>query len=96
MRSKSERERFPGVYWSEDDRDKGPFVIRLGGTSEFVSNINPHDEMSWPPGRVDFVKGWENSASLTYEEMDDAIKAASQVWDIEGFHTSVEALGRFG
>ena len=26
--------------------------------------------------------------------MDDALEAADQVWEIEGFHTSIECMGR--
>ena len=85
--------RFDGVYWSDSDRDKGPFMIRIGGTSEFVSHINPYDSRSWPPGRVDVVEGWANPQSIRYAELDDALEAAAQVWEIEGFHTSIEAMG---
>lgn len=85
------RFRDTGVTFYEDDRGGGPFKIRIGGTSEFVSNVDPNWERAWPPGKVDVVIGWENPLALTYETMDSAIKAAVQVWDIEGFHTSIES-----
>jgi|TARA_R110000824_G_C14901411_1_gene645491 hypothetical protein len=80
----------PGVTFYEEDRDSGPFMIRIGGTSEFVSFIDADDPSSWPPGCVDTVDGWENSKVLTYNTMDEALAAADVVWDIEGFHTNIE------
>ena len=83
-----------GITFYEDDREKGPFTIRIGGTSEFVSNIDPDWKRAWPPGKVEVVEGWGNRKALVFKTMDDAIKAAVQVWQIEGFHTSIEALRR--
>ena len=82
----------PGVTFYEEDRENGPFVIRIGGTSEFVSNIDPEDLTSWPAGSVDTVEGWENSEALVYDAMDEALEAADLVWEIEGFHTSIESM----
>jgi hypothetical protein len=82
----------PGVTFFEDDREKGPFTIRIGGTNEFVSDIDPDWERSWPPGKVDVVEGWGNRKALKFETMDKALEAADQVWDIEGFHTSIELV----
>ena len=83
-----------GVTFYEDDREKGPFIIRIGGTGEFVSDIDPDWKRAWPPGKVEVVEGWENPEALKFDTMDAAIKAAVQVWDIEGFHTSIEATLR--
>ena len=80
----------PGVTFYEDDRERGPFTIRIGGTSDFVSEIDPDRPRSWPAGKVELVEGWENPSSLTFETMDAALTAADQVWNIEGFHTSIE------
>ena len=82
----------PGVTFYEDDREKGPFKIRIGGTSEFVSEIDPDFKLAWPPGKVEVVAGWGNSKALVYDTMEAALEAADQVWDIEGFHTSVEVI----
>jgi len=79
-----------GVTYYEDDRSFGPFKIRIGGTNEFVSIIDPEDTRSWPVGSVETCKGWENIEALMFETMDAALAAADQVWDIEGIHTSVE------
>ena len=82
----------PGVTFYEDDREKGPFTIRIGGTNEFVSDIDPDWKRSWPPGKVDVVEGWDNQKALKFDTMDKALEAADQVWDIEGFHTSIELV----
>ena len=85
--------KFEGVYWHEEDREFGPFKLRIGGTRDFVSLIDPEDYRSSPPGRVELVEGWDNPRATLYKTMDDALEAASQVWEIEGFHASVEAIG---
>lgn len=81
-----------GITFSESDRDGGPFKIRIGGTNEFVSAIDPVCSRSWPPGNVDLVEGWDNHEALTYDTMDEALADAKLVRDIEGFHTSIEAM----
>ena len=81
----------PGVTFYEDDRGNGPFKIRIGGTSEFVSKIV--DVFSgWPNGDVQLVQGWDDPGALMFPTMDEALLAADKVWDIEGFHTSIEAI----
>jgi hypothetical protein len=82
----------PGVTFYEDDRERGPFKIRIGGTSEFVSDIDPDWKLAWPPGKVDIVEGWDHPGATVYETMDAALEAADQVWEIEGFHTSIEVI----
>ena len=83
---------YPGVTFYDDDRGKGPFMIRIGGTSEFVTNIQTgyYSRFGTPEDGVTLVKGWTDPAVLSYQTMDEALEAASQVWDIEGFHTSIE------
>ena len=80
----------PGVTFYEDDRGNGPFVIRIGGTREFVSGIDKDCPRSWPPGHVDLCEGWDNPSSLRYDTMNEALTAADLVWNIEGYHTSIE------
>ncbi len=86
----------PGVTFYEEDRECGPFMIRIGGTSEFVSSIQTGYYSRWggPPEGVMIVEGWENPKILTFGTMDEALEAADKVWDIEGFHTSIEAMNR--
>ena len=82
----------PGVTFYEDDRGNGPFMIRIGGTNEFVSNIHTgyYARFGSPAQGVTTVEGWDNPAIRIYPTMDAALRAADQVWDIEGFHTSIE------
>ena len=82
----------PGDTFYEEDREKGPFMIRIGGTSEFVSEIDPDYKRCWPPGQVLTCEGWDNPQTLTYTSMDEALLAADLVWEIEGFHTSIEIV----
>jgi len=79
-----------GVTFYEDDRGYGPFMIRIGGTSDFVSEIDPHYERCSPPGKVETTPGWRNPLALSFNTMDEALVAADQVWEIEGIHTSIE------
>ena len=71
---------------------KSGYKIRLGGTKEFVSKIDPTWARASPPGKVDFVEGWDNPLALVYETYEDAKTAANEVGEIEGFHTSVELI----
>ena len=80
----------PGVTFYEEDRHTGPFKIRIGGTSDFVSEIDPDYKRCWPPGQVLVCEGWDSPKALTYTTLDEALAAADQVWNIEGFHTSIE------
>jgi hypothetical protein len=82
-----------GVTYYEEDRGKGPFIIRIGGTREFVSSIQTgyYSRFGSPEKKVTLVEGWDNPAILSYQTMDEAIRAAVQVWNIEGYHTTVEA-----
>ena len=68
------------------------YKIRLGGTSEFVSEIDPTYARCSPPGKVEVVKGWNNPLALVYETYEAAKAAADEVGDIEGFHTTVEEV----
>ncbi len=79
----------PGVTFYEDDRGKGPFSIRIGGTTEFVGKIVEIFQ-AWPNGYVELCQGWDNPNALTFQTMDEALLAADKVWNIEGFHTSIE------
>ena len=79
-----------GVTFHEEDRGKGPFKIRIGGTSDFVSEIDSKYSRCSPPGKVETISGWDNPDAIIFLTMDEALIAADQVWDIEGFHTSIE------
>jgi hypothetical protein len=82
-----------GVIYHDEDRGKGPFMLRQGGTSNFVTSIRTNYYSRWgsPGEEVIFAKGWSNPAALSYQTMDEAIKAASEAYRIEGSYISIEA-----
>jgi len=60
------------------------YKIRLGGTSDFLSDIDREsDECS-------FVKGWANHSALIFHTYKTAKSASDAVYEIEGFHNSIE------
>jgi hypothetical protein len=68
------------------------YKIRLGGTSEFVSDIDPHASHCYPPGEVKFVKGWSHPDAIVFLTKTSAERAADKVMEIEGFHTTIEEV----
>ena len=68
------------------------FKIRLGGTNEFVSGIDPDASHCSPPGEVTFVEGWDNPDAKVWKNLEDAKIAEKEIWKIEGFHTSIEEV----
>ena len=66
------------------------YKIRLGGTSEFVSEIDPTYARCFPPGKVEFVVGGDNPSALVYKTYEEAKAASDEVGNIEGFHTTIE------
>ena len=68
------------------------FKIRIGGSSDFVSRIDPYDTRSCPPGSADTVSGWDHPDALQYDTREAAERAAHVVELIEGFHTCVEEI----
>ena len=65
------------------------FKLRQGGTSNFVSKIDTEDRSCYPPGRVDFVSGWE-AECLELTTQEEAKKAVDLVEEIEGIRCYVE------
>jgi hypothetical protein len=66
------------------------YKIRLGGTNEFVSGLDPYASHCCPPGEVKFVEGWNNPAAIVFLSKTSAERAKDMVAEIEGFHTSIE------
>ena len=63
------------------------YILRRGGTSEFVSEIIPG---RW--GDVIFVPGWEHPDRLTFTEAYLAEATAQTVEDIDGCTISIEEV----
>jgi len=68
------------------------FAIRIGGTNDFVSKIDPDDPRCCPPGSVDLVPGRYHPKVLHFSTQEEAEEAARQVFEIEGFHNTVEEI----
>ena len=62
------------------------YKVRLCGTNEFVSEIEPFDEL------VEFVEGWDNPSAIVFPTRTSANRAMDKIWEIEGFHTTLEEV----
>ena len=84
----------PGVKYIEGDRGKGPFIIRIGTTNEFVSDIRSGYYSRWGAPTVGVLRavGRDNPSVRIYQSMDSALRAAGHVWRIEGLHTTIETI----
>jgi len=81
-----------GIYNTAIERENMCFKIRLGGTNEFVSAIDPYAAHCYPPGEVKFVEGWGNPSAIIFHTRTSAERAKNKVWEIEGFHTTIEEV----
>ena len=68
------------------------YALRIGGTNEFVSRIDPLDGTCIPPGSISSVKGWTNPRILKFDSREDAEVASEEVLQIEGCSCSIEVL----
>lgn len=66
------------------------YKIRICGTNEFVSKIEPKYAGCYPPGRVELVVGWSNIRVKLYPTLLGAQRAVKLVEKIEGFHCDIE------
>jgi hypothetical protein len=66
------------------------YKLRICGTNEFVSKIDPSYAMCYPPGRVELVVGWSHPRVKVYPTLLGAQRAARLVEKIEGFHCDIE------
>ena len=80
------------IFYNNEDRGKGPFILRQSGTSNFVSkvNIGYYGRFGTPGESACLVKGWDNPDIAIYSSLDLAIESANHVSRIEGIHISVE------
>lgn len=68
------------------------YAIRIGGTNEFISKIDPDDRRCCPPGSADSVLGWDNPKMLRFSSEEEAKEASDLVGELEGIHTCVETV----
>ena len=62
------------------------YKIRLGGTNEFLTDIN------WERDVCTFAEGWDNPSALIFHTYEAAESASAAVDEIEGFHNSIELV----
>lgn len=68
------------------------YILRRGGTSEFVSEIIPDAEYCSPPGDVKYVSGWTNPKMLSFASSEQALVEAKIVEYIDGVTISIEEV----
>jgi hypothetical protein len=78
----------PGVTYHIDDKDSGPFTLRISGTNKFVSFIEAGP--SFVGLAVDTVVGWNNKSSLVFSTLAAALSAADLVWEISDYCITIE------
>lgn len=66
------------------------FILRRGGTNDFVSEIIPDADYCSPPGDVNYVEGWTNPDMLTFTSLGEAEAQKKIVEYIDGCHISIE------
>ena len=68
------------------------FALRIGGSNEFISNIDEYDTTCSPPGSAESVAGWTNPKILLFDKRIEAEHAGEIVERIEGFRVHVETI----
>jgi len=68
------------------------YKLRIGGSSNFVSSIDPFYERSSPPGRVMIVPGWDNPDAIIFGTLEAAEISKATVERIEGWRAEVEEV----
>ena len=62
------------------------YKVRLCGTREFVSEIEPFDEL------VEFVEGWDNPSAIVFPTRTSAERAMDKIWEIDEVNTTLEEV----
>jgi hypothetical protein len=68
------------------------YKLRICGTNEFVSKIDPKYAMCYPLGRVELVVGWTHPRVKVYPTLTGAKRAAKLVEKIEGCICDIEEV----
>ena len=68
------------------------YFLRISGTNEYISSINPDDTMCFPPGSATSVVGMGHADVLWFNTPGEAGEAADMVAYLEGFTCTVEHL----
>ena len=73
------------IIYYEEDRNHGPFIIRVSGAREFVSRVDGR----W----MEYSK--DPNEAIQYGDFDTAIEAAKEVFKRDHMHLSIEIAGGF-
>lgn len=68
------------------------FVLRIGGTSEFVSRIDADDPRCSPPGSIETVAGWDHPGMLRFATREAAELARIEAEDADLCHIVTEEV----
>jgi len=66
------------------------YSLRVSGSNDYVSRIDPDDDRCYPKGSVDCVVGKQNADTLRFADFHDAVKQAEVVERLEGFFVTIE------
>jgi len=70
-----------------DDKDSGPFLLRVCGTNDYISTIMTDS--------ITTTKGMDSKAALMFSTIEEALEVADQVWEIEDRRISIEPMRIF-
>ncbi len=73
------------IIYYEEDRGSGPFIIRVSGAREFVSRVDNRG--------IHYSE--DCNEAIQYDDFDEAIEAAKEVFDKDHMHLSIEIAGGF-
>ena len=85
-----EREQYVNYY--EDE--KGPFMIRVSGSNDFVSKIKTLLQGGRIIHRIEFNDcGWDNPEQvMSFDTLEEALKTCDKVFLVDGQHYSIESI----
>lgn len=66
------------------------YKLRIGGSNDYISAIDPTDDTCFPPGSTKCVQGISHPDAQVWRTLPGASLAAEMVEKIEGFHISIE------
>ena len=80
------------IIYYEEDRNHGPFIIRVSGAREFVSRIQTSRGIRHREG-IHYSE--DPNEAIQFDDFDEAIEAAKEVYEQDGMHLSIEIAGGF-
>tara|TARA_R100000664_G_C2746981_1_gene134589 strand:+ start:284 stop:541 length:258 start_codon:yes stop_codon:yes gene_type:complete len=81
------------IIYYEEDRNHGPFIIRVSGSREFVSRVDTRRTCTIFDGIL--VYSEDPNEALQFDDLDEAIEVAKEVFEQDDMHLSIEIAGGF-